>query len=89
MSGLEVVALVAAIVSAFTGTVGLLKEREQKKAEKRRAKREELKRLQVALTKAHPEVQNRYDVGFANFGSHFRSGDCKLHFLSSVFRHRC
>jgi hypothetical protein len=40
MSDLEVIALVAGIVSAFTGTASFLTERKKRKAEKARAKAE-------------------------------------------------
>jgi hypothetical protein len=78
MIGIEVVALVAAIVSCYTGTASYLKERKQRKLEKAQKKKEELSALQVAIRSAKPEVQGQYDVGFSKIGPTFASGDGKI-----------
>jgi hypothetical protein len=88
MSGLEVLALVAGITSAFTGTASFLAERKKRKAEKACAKAEQLERLQTAVIAAPPQIQNEYDRDFARIGPKFATGDCE--FLASIhptFRH--
>jgi hypothetical protein len=82
MSGLEVLALVAGITSAFTGTASFLAERKKRRAEKARAKAEQLERLQTAVIAAPPQIQNEYDRDFARIGPKFATGDCE--FLASI-----
>ena len=70
MSGIEVVGLVCAIVSAFTGAAALLK--------KRTAKKEDAKREREAVEKSlgigPPTVQGEYDRDFARLGPIFAKG---------------
>lgn len=53
MSGLEVVGLVAAIISAYSGTASFLISRKKRK--------EEMEQLQKAVTLAPPQIQGEYD----------------------------
>lgn len=78
MSGLEVVALVAGIVSAFSGTASCLAERKRRKAEKHQQRKQELKTLRNAVILAPSQIQQEYDRDFARIGPRFAVGDCKL-----------
>ncbi|KAH8719420.1 hypothetical protein GQ44DRAFT_829304 [Phaeosphaeriaceae sp. PMI808] len=75
MSGIEVVALVAAIVSAFTGTASYLKGRKKRKIEKAEKKKKELSKLQDAVVLAPPKIQREYNRDVARIGPKFASGD--------------
>ncbi|KAH7398322.1 hypothetical protein BKA66DRAFT_545921 [Pyrenochaeta sp. MPI-SDFR-AT-0127] len=75
MSGLEVFALVPAIIGAFAGLGSLLIELKKRKAEKNKEKKEDLRRLQLAVRSAKPKIQNEYDIGFKSLGAKFASGD--------------
>ncbi|KAF2828877.1 hypothetical protein CC86DRAFT_404751 [Ophiobolus disseminans] len=75
MSGLEVVALVAAIISAFSGTASYLKERKKRKEEKAEAKRKAMQSLELAVISAPPQIQVEYDRDFTRIGAKFASGD--------------
>ncbi|KAH7079316.1 hypothetical protein BKA63DRAFT_263650 [Paraphoma chrysanthemicola] len=75
MSGVEVVALVAAIISAFTGTISLLKERRARKRNKTRERLEDMDRLRRAMIEAPTQIQLEYDYDFARIGPAFASGD--------------
>jgi hypothetical protein len=77
MSGLEVVALVAGIISAFSGTAAFLQDRKKRKAEQAEAKKTALHNLQLAVTSAPPQIQGEYDRDFGRIGSKFASGDCE------------
>ncbi|KAF1947199.1 hypothetical protein EJ02DRAFT_137161 [Clathrospora elynae] len=77
MSGLEVVGLVAGIVSAFSAMASFLAARNEKKAENARRKREEMEKLQTAIILAPPQIQSEYDYDFARIGSKFAAGDCE------------
>ena len=68
MSGIEVVGLVCAIVSAFTGAAALLKKRKAKKEAKRLA-------VEQSLAIGPPTVQGEYDRDFARLGQKFAKGD--------------
>jgi hypothetical protein len=78
MSGIEVVMLVAGIVSAFAGTASYLNERKKRKAEKAQEKRRARKQLQVTVTSAPRQIQDEYDKDFARIGPKFAFGDCKF-----------
>jgi hypothetical protein len=75
MSGLEVVALVVGIVSAFSGTASFLRELKKKRKDKSAHKSERIQRLQKALCLAPPEIQQEYDQDFARIGRRFAVGD--------------
>ena len=75
MSGVEVVALIAGIVSAFAGTASYLKERKKRKMEKAEKKKKEMETLRHAVKSAPPQIQRRYDIDLARIGPKFASGD--------------
>jgi hypothetical protein len=83
MSGIEVVGLVCAIISAFTRAAALLK--------KRKAKKEEPKRQRDAVERSlaigPPTVRGEYDRDFARLGTRFARGDGAyiVPFVPSVF----
>jgi hypothetical protein len=72
MSGLEVVGIVCAIISAFTGAAALVKKRKAKK-EKKAAQ----EALEKSLELGPFSVQGEYDHGFARLGQRFAKGDGK------------
>ena len=79
MSGLEVVALVAGIVSAFAGSASLFREwREKRKERKSQAQNANLQR---SLTSGGSQVQGEYDQDFARLGRRFAVGDGPLQAL--------
>lgn len=78
MSGLEVVALVVGIVSAFSGTASFLSELKKRKKEKARNKAEELEKLRDDVKQAPPQIQKEYDMDLARIGPKFAAGDCKF-----------
>lgn len=73
MSGLEVVAAVAGIVSAFTGSTKLFTERRDKRRERRKEKQNEA--AQLLLRDGGPQVQSEYERDFARLGDVFAKGD--------------
>lgn len=73
MSGIEVVAVVAGIVSAFTASVSFYHSWQQKKAE--RIIQAQNKTLEVSLTTGGKAVQTQYDVFFGRLGQKFAAGD--------------
>ncbi|KAI4956413.1 hypothetical protein J4E91_000624 [Alternaria rosae] len=75
MSGLEVVALVVGIVSAFSGTASFLRELKKKKKDESSQKPIRIQRLQKAVELAPPEIQQEYDHDFARIGRRFAVGD--------------
>jgi hypothetical protein len=77
MSGLEVVMLVTAIVSAYSGTALYLKERKKKKMNKARERTKGLGKLRDAVIAAPPQIQREYDHDFARIGPTFATGDGK------------
>jgi cation transport ATPase len=77
MSGLEVAALVAAIVSAFVGTASFLQERKKRKAEKAARKRSEMDKLQLAVMSAPYQIRQEYEYDIVRIGGRFASGDGK------------
>jgi hypothetical protein len=81
MSGLEVVGLVCAIVSAFTGAAALIRKRKAKKE-----KQAVQEALEQSLALGPPSVRGEYDHGFARLGPRFARGDgvCKLFFSSGA-----
>lgn len=84
MSGIEVAALVAAIISAFSGAHGLISKFKKKRRERRLNKQNE--NAELALTSAGSRVQHAYDVDFRRLGSKFAKGDGKqFHALHAQF----
>ena len=73
MSGLEVVGLVAGIVSAFTGAGGLF--RNWRRDRKERRLQEKNQRLEQTLVKGSSDVQTTYDHDFRRLGPMFARGD--------------
>jgi hypothetical protein len=73
MSGLEVVALVAAIVSAFASAEGLVAKFRKKRLLRRMNKDNE--DTQLVLSSAGSRVQREYDTDFRRLGSQFAKGD--------------
>ena len=80
MSGLEVVALVAAIVSAFTGGSQLFSKWKERRHERRLEAQNEV--VGTSLQRGTREVQTEYDRDFARLGAAFAQGHrvtvCKL-----------
>jgi hypothetical protein len=71
MSGIEVVGLVCAVVSAFTGVAALLKRRKAKKEEAER----EREAVEKSLAIGPPTVLGEYDRDFTRLGPMFAKGD--------------
>ena len=73
MSGLEIAACVAGIVSAFNSgreLVRAIKKQRKKGREKRRAEE-----LQNSLSVGAPAIQAEYDLDVARLGPRFNAGD--------------
>jgi preprotein translocase subunit SecA len=75
MSGIEIVAGVAAIVTAFNGSVKLYRSWKEKRKERLEAK--ENQNLEQSLTIGGTTVQREYDSHFAKLGPKFAVGDGK------------
>ena len=84
MSGLEVVALVVGIVSAFSGTASFLRELKKKKKDESSHKSVRIQRLQKAVELAPPEIQQEYDNDFARIGRRFAVGDGEVPILQAL-----
>ena len=76
MSGIEVVGLVAAIVSAFTSATDLFIKWKEKRKDGRKQKNNES--AEMVLRTSGSEVQREYDRDFAMLGEAFSKGDRKL-----------
>ena len=73
MSGLEVIAAVTGIISAFTASVKMFQDwREKKKQRKRDSQNAE---LALSLASGGRAVQQEYDQHFARLGRRFAMGD--------------
>jgi hypothetical protein len=84
MSGLEVVAAVSAIVSAFHGGSELLKHIKEKRRKSRRAQQEfEEKQLQDSLISGEQQISFRYAQDMREFGDLIGVGDGKAHLVRS------
>jgi hypothetical protein len=80
MSGIEVVAAIAAIISAFHGGAELLKHVKGKRRKSRQAQQEfEEKQLQDSLLSGEQQIGFRYAQDMREFGDLIRIGDGKLH----------
>jgi hypothetical protein len=73
MSGIEIVAGVAAIVTAFNGSVKLYRCWREKRRERMEPK--ENQNLEQSLTIGGTTVQREYDGHFAKLGPEFAVGD--------------
>lgn len=73
MPGLEIVAGVAAIVSAFNGSVTLYRSWRDKRRE--RLENAQNQNLERSLTTGGTTVQREYDTHFARLGRQFAVGD--------------
>jgi hypothetical protein len=87
----QVVDIVCAIISAYTGAAALLQARKERKESKRKQKEElDLERsLQRSLVRSPPRLRGEYDHDFAKLGKVFARGDGKnfpLQFLALVLR---
>jgi hypothetical protein len=78
MSGIEVVAAVSAIISAFHGGSELLKHIKEKRRKSRKQELEE-KQLQDSLVSGEQQIGFRYAQDMREFGDLMRIGDGKLH----------
>jgi hypothetical protein len=79
MSGLEVVAAVSAIVSAFHGGSELLKHIKEKRRKSRRVQQElEERQLQDSLVSGEQQIGFRYAQDIREFGDLMRVGDGKF-----------
>jgi hypothetical protein len=76
MSGIEIVAGVAAVVAAFTESVKLYRSWREKKRERLEAK--ENQNLERSLTIGGTTVQREYDGYYEKLGPNFAIGDGKL-----------
>lgn len=75
MSGIEVVGVIAGIVSAFGGAANLYWDWRKKNRE--RQKQTENEKLLQVLATSGPDVQQRYDKDFRRLGERFARGDGK------------
>ena len=76
MSGIEVVAAVAGIVSAFAGATSLLRDWKGKRDKKKQARLVQgAELLERSLVVSGPRVQTEYDTGFSRLGATFARGD--------------
>lgn len=83
MSGLEVVAAVSAVVSAFHGGSELLKHIRARRRRNRQARQDfEEQQLEDSLESGEQQISRRYDADMKQFGDLMRIGDgnipCKL-----------
>lgn len=79
MSGLEVVALVAAVVSSFAGGKELFSAGRRHRQKKRAKKQHhDDKKMEASMVKGKSKVQNKYDEDFRKLGERFAKGDGKL-----------
>jgi hypothetical protein len=76
MSGIEIVAGVAAVVTAFNGSIKLYRGWRDKKRE--RAEKAQNQNLELSLTLGAKTVQKEYDGHFARLGPEFAHGDGAL-----------
>jgi hypothetical protein len=86
MSGVEIVAGVAAIVSAFNGSVTLYRSWRGRRRE--RLENEQNKNLERSLTIGGTTVQREYDGHFARLGQQFAVGDGKTIFARPYWEWR-
>jgi hypothetical protein len=75
MSGLEVVAIVAAIVSAFHASVEILSKIKQRQASQRDKLAHDSAGLELSLSRGGSDVQQEYNLDFARIGPSFAKGD--------------
>jgi hypothetical protein len=73
MSGIEIVVGIAAIVSAFNGSVTLYRSWRDKRRE--RLENMQNRNLERSLTIGGTTVQGEYDKHFAKLGRQFAAGD--------------
>jgi len=78
MAGLEIVAAITGIVSAFNGSITLYRSWRDKRRERRNAQNQDLER---SLSLGRTTVQQEYNVHFARLGQRFAIGDGKCIFL--------
>jgi hypothetical protein len=76
MSGLEVVAVIAGIISAYTGAHIVFQNWRQAR-ESRRRNKQNLK-LNKSLVVGSSTIQHTYDEHFARLGQRFAVGDSEL-----------
>ncbi|KAH7348860.1 hypothetical protein BKA65DRAFT_477243 [Rhexocercosporidium sp. MPI-PUGE-AT-0058] len=74
MSGLEIVAAIAGIVSAFNGSITLYRSWRDKRRERRNAQNQNLER---SLSLGGTTVQQEYNVYIARLGQRFAIGDAQ------------
>lgn len=78
MSGIEVVAAVSAVISAFHGGSELIKHIKAKRRRARQAQQEfEEKQLQDSLVSGEQQISTRYEQDIRQFGDLMRVGDGK------------
>jgi len=79
MSGLEIAAGVAGIVSAFCAVGTIVKNARRQRKEKEKALQAEAfkaeQRLVVTIDKGPPAINREYDQNFVRLGERFRRGD--------------
>lgn len=85
MSGIEVVAAVSAIISAFHGGSELLKLIKEKRRKSRQAQQQQLeeKQLQDSLVSGEQQINSRYGQDIKEFGDLMRVGDREFHHVRS------
>jgi hypothetical protein len=87
MSGIEVVAAVSAIISAFHGGSELLKHIKAKRRKSRQAQQEfEEKQLQDSLVSGEQQIGFRYAQDMREFGDLMRIGDGKFEVVRSPWQ---
>jgi hypothetical protein len=79
MSGLEVVAAVTGIISAFNGSLTIYRDWREKKRERKENARNQ--NLELSLIRGSNSIQEEYDRDFARLGRRFAVGDGKAPYL--------
>ena len=75
MSGVEVAALVAAVISAFTASMDLVRKYKRKKLQKRSAAQMAAIPVEESLAKGPPCIQSEYNRNFSLLGQRSAQGD--------------
>ena len=75
MSGVEVAALVATVVSAFAASIDLVRKYKKKKLQKKTATPTEAVTVEESLARGPPRIQSEYDRDFSLLGPRFAQGD--------------
>lgn len=80
MFGLEVVGIVASIISAFVSSASLFREWREKRRERRKNDQNSI--LQISLSSGSSQIQGEYEQDFSRLGSRFAVGDGRRNLLN-------